>query len=208
MRLILCVDRAHTNSIKATFWTILYVLATRIREETSKAFPEDSSAPRILSTTYLLNSCPLLTSTVNEVLRLTATPSSTHAVDEDTIVNGYLLRKGARILAPTSHLHSSSFWGSDASYFNPERYLKDASLDKTSNGNFRPFGGGVTYCPGRFLAKQETAITLALMLDRYEMDLVGGAASFPLRDAKKPTLGVIDPADSHMVKIKIQRRST
>jgi cytochrome P450 len=199
------VDRAHTNSIKATFWTILYVLATpnlarRIREETSKAFPEETSATRVPSTTYLLNSCPLLASTFNEVLRLTATHSSTRAVDEDTIVNGYLLRKGARVLAPTSHLHSSSFWGSDTSSFNPERLLKDASLDKTSNGNFRPFGGGVTYCPGRFLAKQETAITLALMLDRYEMDLVGGAAAFPLRHTEESTL--------ENVKLKVQRRST
>jgi cytochrome P450 len=152
-----------------------------------------------------MNSCPLLMSVTSEVLRIVANPSSTRVVEEDTVVDGHLFRKGGMVMLPTSHLHSSPAWGDAA--FDPDRFLNNPSLDKTSNGNYGPFGGGITYCPGRFLARQEIHMVVALMLDKYDMELVGGKASLPKKSTLKPTLGVFEPADTENIRVNVRRRA-
>jgi cytochrome P450 len=197
----------HSNAPKATFWTLAYILATpglvqKIRLETSKAFP--TSGRRIPNLDYLVSSCPYLIASISESLRLASPSRSTRSVDEDTIINGNLLRKGGVILAPSAHLHMGPSWGPDASSFNPERFISEPSLDKASNTNYRPFGGGRTYCPGRFLAKQEISGFIAVMLDRYDMELLGGV---PAMNRTKPSLGTLEPLNLDQAIAKVRKRT-
>jgi len=39
-------------------------------------------------------------------------------------------------------------------------------------GVYFPFGGGINMCPGRFFAKQEILIAIAVMVLRYEIEFV------------------------------------
>jgi len=38
--------------------------------------------------------------------------------------------------------------------------------------SFFPYGGGVSMCPGRFFAKQEIAITLAMLVAKFDVEFV------------------------------------
>jgi cytochrome P450 len=151
-----------------------------------------------------VSSCPYLIASISETLRLISGHSgSTRMVDEDTIINGCLLRKGGVVMAPTGHLHKSPTWGSDILSFNPERFIRDPSLDKANNPNYRPFGGGRTYCPGRFLARQEISGFVAIMLDKYEMELVGG---IPAMNRTKLNIGTMEPLDMDQAVLRVRKR--
>jgi hypothetical protein len=77
--------------------------------------------------------------------------------------------------------------------------LNDKKL--AQNPSYRPFGGGVTYCPGRFLAKQEIFMALAFLLCRNDVQLAevegeggkAGGQKFPRMDELKPGIGIIGP---------------
>jgi cytochrome P450 len=198
------ISSLYANAPKATFWALLYILATpglakKIRQETSKAFP--ATGRRIPNLDYLVSSCPYLIASISETLRLASHSNSTRLVDEDTVINGYLLRKGAVIMSPSSHLHVDPSWGPDTLSFNPERFISDQSLDKANNQNYRPFGGGRTYCPGRFLAKQEISGFIAIMLDRYDMELI---SEVPAMNRTKFSLGTLEPVDPRQVIVRVR----
>ena len=161
-----------------------------------------------------LEHCPRLDSVYNEVLRLTASSSSVRTVLSKTEIGGKQLRKGTKVLVPYRQLHfNEEVWGQDAKTFNPDRFLKDKDLIRSSC--FRPFGGGTTYCPGRFLAKREVMTFIALALYRFDIALAANPATsarmnertkptFPHLEEQKPCLGIMGPAKDHDVWLKVR----
>ena len=95
------------------------------------------------------------------------------------------------------HLNRELF-GEDAREWNPDRFLKDKKL--SSKKGYHPFGGGNTYCPGRFLAKQEVYTLVALMLYRFEIELVD--ENLPTVNEAEPSLGAMKPIGDIRVKIR------
>lgn len=105
-----------------------------------------------------LERCPRLEAVFNEVVRLTSSSSSIRNVTSLTEIGGKLLHKGTKVLIPYRQLHlNEDIFGADLLHFNAERFFTNKELARSSS--YRPFGGGVTYCPGRFLARREV-ITL------------------------------------------------
>jgi len=189
----------HTNITKAAFWLPMYVLSTpglvdRIRSElaSSGVFNTPGGAPDI---DKLLKKCPILNASLQEALRLAASSTGVRMAESDVQLGGYTIKKGSLLLLPTSHLHRSrESWGQDADTFRPDRWTKlDVDHDGAGGGagQFRPFGGGVTHCPGRFIARRGLLAFVAILLDRYQVEMVG-APKEP--DMKKPGVGVMDPA--------------
>ncbi|KAL5433221.1 hypothetical protein PMIN06_011757 [Paraphaeosphaeria minitans] len=61
---------------------------------------------------------------------------------------------GRRLIIPCGQLHlHKSVSGDDAAEFDMNCFLDNTKV--SSNPSYRPFGGGVTYCPGRLLAKED-----------------------------------------------------
>lgn len=60
---------------------------------------------------------------------------------------------------------------------------------------FRPFGGGATLCPGRFLAKREVLTCVALAVGRFDLALADPLAPFPRIEGRVPCLKPIDGDD-------------
>ncbi|KAL7272636.1 hypothetical protein RUND412_004548 [Rhizina undulata] len=160
-----------TNTGKVGFWTLVHIaaypgLADRIRQETSGAYSTGT-----LNATYIQNSSPLLTSVFHEVLRLVTTSVTARVAGSDANISGYSLREGDLLLAPIWPLQrSKEIWGEDANVFDPERYLRDP--EKFRSPVFRPFGGGVTLCPGRALAKMEVCLFVADVLRRWDVEVL------------------------------------
>src|SRR5205807_10341306 len=57
--------------------------------------------------------------------------------------------------------------------------------------HFMPFGGGVSICPGRFLAREEIKQLVALLLLRFELRLE--SSELPPRDLTRAGLGIFLP---------------
>ena len=114
-------------------------------------------------------------------------------------------------MSPFRQFHfDPAIYGDDVEKFVPERFMRDEVLVKGKG--YRPFGGGTTYCPGRFVAKQEVFCFVATVLQRFDVKLAsqgvikGGEQAFPRLDRKKPSLGVMDPVKGDDVILRVREK--
>ncbi|KAK3173877.1 hypothetical protein Dsin_032562 [Dipteronia sinensis] len=91
--------------------------------------------------------------------------------------------------------HDRDAFGEDADQFRPERMLH---MDNIPEGAWRPFGVGMRSCIGRAFAEQEMIINVALILQRFQVEMVD--PSYKLEFLVTMT---IKPKD---FKIKVRRR--
>ena len=153
----------------------------------------------------LVDQCPLLNASFNEILRFTSNASSGRNVDAITKVGEKILVPGAKVLIPYRQLHHNhEVFGPDVDSFNPSRFLDNKDLHKSPS--FKPFGGGITHCSGRFLAKQAVLALSAVLLTQYELELVDKEAGIPKFDLEKPTLGVMDPIGGKDILLGVRPR--
>lgn len=131
-----------------------------------------------------------------------------------TPMGNKVLRSGNTILIPFRQLHyNKNAFGNNPGTFSPNRFLKEKYLK--NSWSFKPFGGGVNYCPGRFLAKQEMLYFVALFLHRSDFEFAQGSLqgedvlvpqNFPRLDEYTPALGVNGPVKGSNVYITLQER--
>ena len=181
------------NTAPAAFWMLVLVykhpgLLEKIRKEiasVAKGNSDSSGVPKHIDITDLKSSCPLLTSTFQEVLRYRSMGTSVRQVMEDTVLDGrWLLKKDCMIQMPSRVVHSdSSVWGTGADDFDPRRFLKHDAPQKSGKtpppAAFRAFGGGSTLCPGRHFATNEVLAVTAMFVMRYDMVPSGGEWTLP-----------------------------
>ena len=91
--------------------------------------------------------------------------------------------------------------------FDPDRFFRNKSLARGSS--YRPFGGGTSYCPGRFIARQEVYYVVTLVLHRFSVRVVGpvgtdGQPAFPRMDEWRPTTGLMSPVVGEDVLIGVK----
>lgn len=200
---------ASNNNIHAAcFWVLAHLsqlpnLADEIRKET-----ESLSDDQLSSASALKDNCPNLTSLWQEVLRLYGGPhTSGRHVQQDTLFAGKKIRRGASLLVATAQLHrDQSVWGADADEFVPDRFLRNPQL--ANRANYRPFGGGVSYCSGRNLAFIEMTMLVSCLLHRYDLVHVPSSqgAGFPRPLKAAPLLGTMHVADGEDQLVKLVRR--
>jgi cytochrome P450 len=162
-------------------------------------------------------SLPLLTSACWETLRLYSyafgARSATADVDVPLVGGGAAgdtapkvahVRSGDNVLLVVQH-HRDAAAFPDPDAFVANRFVApDASSgaaikfvldgrDLTAGGPVRPFGGGKSMCPGRFIALNEMRIFAAVMLRHYSFESEA-ASTPPLPDMKGSGIGVLPPA--------------
>ena len=139
---------------------------------------------------YLIDHCPHLEAVFNEALRLTAASTSIRNVVYPTAINGKSFRAGSKVLLPYRPMHfNAKVFGPRPDLFKPQRFLDNPNLGRSPS--FRPWGGGSTFCPGRFLARRMICALIALTLHRFDVEQVKGQA-FPKRDEITPNLGIME----------------
>lgn len=110
---------------------------------------------------------------LKETLRLIPTaPAFTLESLEDTIIgNNYQIKKGdlLEVLIPELH-RDKSVWGEDVERFSPERFSEEKVAQLPPN-SWKPFGTGQRACIGRPFAMQEAIIVLAMILQRFNIEL-------------------------------------
>lgn len=185
-------------------------LLQKIRTEIDRAFSSRGNAYDGPNTTHLLENCPLLDSTYNEILRYTNNAMGVRLVVNQTRIGGKTLRPGRKLLMPYRQMHlDRDVWGAGAAHFDAGRFMRDKSLSRSPG--FRPFGGGNGYCPGRFLARREVFMFVATVLRRFELDLLpcsdGSKPKFPDLDETTPTGGILSPVAGEDVIVRVEPRT-
>jgi cytochrome P450 len=130
---------------------------------------------------------PLLNSVFNETMRHYVDCLVTRQLETDMVVDGYLLRKGDLVMAPSSlSQHDTMFWERNfepsADTWCAERFIrhdetpgKQGGLTSSTSwcgGKFFPFGGGSHACPGRVFAKQKILGAVAAFLMQFDVEFV------------------------------------
>ncbi|PWI72855.1 hypothetical protein PCL_09870 [Purpureocillium lilacinum] len=206
------------NIYKVAFWAIAHMaydpsLLDAIRAEVTPAVKDGQ-----VDEAYLAENCPLLESLLSEVLRLTVATALVRDVVAPTHIRGKTLQPGSKILVPYRQLHQNrSVWGDDPLTLSPARFVVEPKL--TSSKSYRPFGGGHTLCPGRFLAKRAMGYAIAALVTKFELSLdvemtrraVGGSGKsvrFPRMDSTKPSPGASLPHRGEDVFLLLKERRT
>jgi len=141
-----------------------------------------------------LENSPFMLSIWNEALRFCTSAITIRDVARETQIGNKTLKAGARVIIPYKQmLRDPDVFGQDAEVFRPARFLENKDLAK--NPSFRPFGGGTTYCPGRFLAKKEVLLFVAVVLARFDVAKKDKHGAIPRLEEKRPCLGVLSARD-------------
>ena len=88
-------------------------------------------------------------------------------------IDGYAIpaRSGVMVSAYVTHRHPA-FWR-DPERFDPDRFLPENSANRPRFAYF-PFGGGPRLCIGNEFALMEAQILLAMIMQRYRVDVAPG----------------------------------
>ena len=115
------------------------------------------------------------------------TPGTARTVISDTVIGEKKLRAGAKLLIPYRQLHMDpKAFSATVASFDPERFQRDKALARSPS--YRPFGGGSTPCPGRFLAISEVLMFVAMVLWRFDIKVAEG-------DEETKDSGFLEPED-------------
>lgn len=206
-------------------------LVDRLREEIAPVFTAPEGIPpqpvRVHDLGHLVRNSPLLRSTFYEVLRTCGGTVSNRVVMEDIVIRGRLFKKGTPVMLPTRPQNMDpAIWGEDYGRFVADRFIRaedkggkfgdrgDKSRVEVDEKDverrrqvkermMRPFGGGVSLCPGRFFANYEIWSFVACLIWQYDISMKEGE-KVPTVNLKTPNLGVMIP--THDVKIRLVRR--
>ncbi|XP_066325193.1 cytochrome P450 734A2-like isoform X1 [Miscanthus floridulus] len=109
---------------------------------------------------------------INETLRLypPAVATIRRAKTDVRLSDGCLIPRDTELLIPIMAIHHDArFWGPDAAQFNPARFAGGTARAAKHPLAFVPFGLGSRMCIGQNLARLEAKLTVAVLLQRFEM---------------------------------------
>ncbi|TLD31886.1 Plasma membrane [Venturia nashicola] len=194
----------NSNAYKICFWMLSEILFHQdlyevARAEAIQICKLEMSERQLASITA---TCPNLNSVWNECLRLGSASASTRYVNRDTMIGNSLLRQDGIVMAPYSQMHQDpDYFGAHPDEFDHRRFLESSSMEKQSA--FKPWGGGVTHCPGRHVAKLEVFLFVSLALTECDLKVAQeDEKGHPLQQKKpkfdmtSPCMGVRNPVDN------------
>ncbi|KNE70297.1 hypothetical protein AMAG_14444 [Allomyces macrogynus ATCC 38327] len=127
-----------------------------------------------------------------------------------TLADGTALPKGTLVTIDTFSMHRDpAIWGPDADAFVPDRWGTRADANGSiamhppaQNYEWAPFGGGQRICLGMQFSLVEQRVILAMMLLRYEWEVVGNENA--VRGV--PDLAPNDLLRSTGIELRLRRR--
>lgn len=97
---------------------------------------------------------------------------------EDDWIGDQFVAKGQSVMACTYAVQRNSKYWINPEGFDPQRFLGDAKNDIEPYSYF-PFGGGGRICIGKRFAQMEGMIIMSMILQKYSLELLSGAAVEP-----------------------------
>lgn len=160
-------------------------LLQAVRDEVATVIQSGSDGGKLTIDHQKLVALPLLQSIFTETLRLRVNFNIMRDVKQPTTLDGRSIPQGVMLQAPMQVAHyNEKVWNAvgdhPAGQFWAERHIKWTEKGTKrvysmagSPASYFPFGGGANICPGRRLAKVEIFTTIALIVSRFDIELVG-----------------------------------
>ncbi len=126
-----------------------------------------------------ISQLPYLTAVCQEALRIfPITPSTfVRQLREPMMLAGYSFKAGTALMPTTYIIHQRSDIYPEPRQFRPERFLER----QFAPHEYLPFGGGHRYCIGSALAMMELKISVATLLNDFELALLHSRPVLPSR---------------------------
>jgi cytochrome P450 len=121
---------------------------------------------------------------------------------EEVEIGGYLIPKGAQILTSQWVVHRDPRWFPNPEGFDPERFSPERAKDLPRFAYF-PFGGGPRICIGNHFAMMEATLILAMVLQRFRVELCPGQ-----RLELKPSVTLRQAGPGLRVRLTARERAT
>lgn len=172
-----------------TFWLLYHILSNNnltasIREELGLVTESQSTQHvKTVDLSALKDRCPTLVAVLHETFRYHSTVINIKQVQHDTTLNSqYLLKKNGIIMIPGQSVHhNTNIWGDSANTFDHRRFMSSQSKKNLSSTSaFRPFGAGVTMCPGQHFSTNVILSLVATLLLKFDVAPISA-------EWKKPT---------------------
>jgi len=195
----------------------------KIKKEVSQVANVDKDSNKLRLDVPALLVLPWLLAAYTETLRLRVHFNVTREITQDIEIDGHILKAGHIVMAPTYIAHTMDPSWTTEKYpvkeFYPERFLifdEKGSTPKFSvggaGGKMFPYGGGIYLCPGRHFAKQEIMAAIALMILRFDFEVLGYVKMDGTRSDRGPRLdeefagsGVMPPDRDMRVRLRKRR---
>ncbi|XHS79198.1 cytochrome P450 [Burkholderiaceae bacterium UC74_6] len=139
-----------------------------------------------------------LTQTIKEALRLyPAAPALlSRRTTRELALGGYRIPHGALLLLAPGLIQRDARWFPEPEAFRPERFAAEAP--EIPRGAWMPFGAGPRVCLGQHFAMAEITLIAAMLLQRFRIQPVAGAA--PPRPVLNITLRPAEPLRLRLLK--------
>ncbi len=200
---------AEANTIPATFWTLYYLLqdpaarAAVLAELAELAGELAGDGLAALADVATMRRLPLCNSAVMEAMRLSSSSLVIREVSQPVTLQlndgkTYALRAGDRVCLCPEINHRDPELFPDADTFRVDRFVgTDGPPQFFKRGKkvtlaLMPFGGGVSMCPGRYMASNEVVQVIAALLTTFEFDVPPHAP--PPLNRRRAGLGILPPA--------------
>ena len=199
---------ANANEYNLAFWMLSRMaldkdLLDSIQPEVDAAWSSGS-----LDIKSLCANSPRLNGLFLEVLRVNSGTMITRQIVERVELGGKTLEPGNTLIIPTRILHrDEKVWGHDVDSFDVSRFIKRKELARHSA--YRPFGGGSTYCPGRYLSKEQAFSFIGILMHRYDIGLAPTRTKqkLPKQDDHMPTLGITGPMKGDDIILDVRHKA-
>lgn len=161
-----------------TFWLLYHILSDKhlsasIREELEMVTEtKNAEQVKVVSLNAVKERCPTLVAVLNETLRYHSTVINIKQVQHDTTLESqYLLKKNGIVMIPGRSVHhNKDIWGDSADTFDHRHFLSAQSKKNLSSTSaFRPFGAGVTMCPGRHFSTNVILSLVVMILLKFDV---------------------------------------
>ncbi|KIN09100.1 hypothetical protein OIDMADRAFT_37983 [Oidiodendron maius Zn] len=173
---------------------------TRLQREVDEVLGDKVITVDMLPKLVYLDAC------IKEAMRLNPPVNLfTRNPIEDRILGGkYSIKKEIPVSCLLRHLHrDTKIWGEDAEVFRPERMLNGA-FEALPKGAWQPFGDGLRACIGRTFSFQEMHISIAQVLQRFDIrkadssyklvmrsNMTTKPANFKIKVSRRPGRGIM-----------------
>ncbi|RCV04955.1 hypothetical protein SETIT_1G042800v2 [Setaria italica] len=160
-----------TTTNLLTWATVLLAMHPEWQERARREVLDVCGADELPSKEHLPR-LKMLGMIINETLRLypPAVATIRRAKTDVQLSDGCMIPRDMELLIPIMAIHHDTrFWGQDAAQFNPMRFAEGTARAGKHPLAFIPFGLGSRMCIGQNLARLEAKLTMAILLQRFEM---------------------------------------
>lgn len=199
--------RANSNVNNIAFWVLAYIVSDERLHDTVKQEVDAAWKLEQLDIKSLCANAPVLDGVFHECLRHKAGAMMGRKVLAPTRIGNKCLQPGAGVLIPSRQLHfNEHVWGANHQSFDAKRFAENKGL--FNHSSYRPFGGGVSLCPGRKISKVKVFALVAVFFHRFDVALSEEMRTeFPGLDVSTPALGVTGPTKGMDIFLDLRNRA-